>query len=295
MLMLSSASEPASQRANALGVAIRLSKPVKRSDLLDALCAVLPGSEPKLMAKPMSSVPPGRGLDVLVAEDNRVNQLLIVRLLETGGHRVTVVGDGQEAIDATAAHRYDIVLMDIQMPHVSGPAAIAAIRARERETGQHLIILAVTAHALKGDRAKYLALGADGYVPKPIDRRELLWAMRSLTRTSAGDGSDEQVYDQQAVLGNAQGNTELVRELAELLNTESAELMSRIEVGFANGDYQQVQQAAHSLKGAVSNFRAEEAVTAAAYVETRARTKTLLPGDLERLTRAIETLNRALS
>jgi len=294
LIMLSSGNEPSSRRAEALGAALRLTKPVKKSHLFEGLRSVLPGSEPKLSMMPTSSLPPARALDVLVAEDNRVNQLLIVRLLETAGHRVTVVADGQGAIEATAEHAFDVVLMDVQMPNVSGPEAIAAIRAREQRSGQHVVIIAVTAHALKGDRDKYVALGADGYVPKPIDTKELLWTMRSLTRSPSRQPVEELVYDAEAVLGNAQGNTALVRELAAVLATESAELMGRIELGFANGDYQQVQQAAHALKGAVSNFRAEEAVTAAAYVETRARSNTLLPGDLERLTHAIDTLTRAL-
>jgi CheY-like chemotaxis protein len=158
-----------------------------------------------------------------------------------------------------------------------------------------LPIIAVTAHALKGDRDKYVELGADGYVPKPIEQRELLEAMATLARPPVPGREAAGLYDRAALLEQAQGDSVLVRELGALLAIESVELMNRIETGFASGDYAEVQSAAHALKGAVGNFRAPEAVTAAAYVEGRARTKTLLPGDLERLARAVDSLTRALA
>jgi PAS domain S-box-containing protein len=127
------------------------------------------------------SVPPAAGPQpspvrpaaVLVAEDNVVNQRVVSGLLLRRGHRVVMVSDGQEAVAATERELFDIVLMDVQMPGMGGFEATAAIRARERETGQHVRIVAMTAHAMNGDRERCLAAGMDGYLSKPIDSRLL--------------------------------------------------------------------------------------------------------------------------
>jgi CheY-like chemotaxis protein len=116
-------------------------------------------------------------LEVLVAEDNRVNQRIVQSMLEKAGHRVTLVANGQLAIDALALRAFDVVVMDMQMPVMSGGAAIVEIRKQEHDTGRHLPIVACTAHAMKGDREKCLANGADEYVAKPIARESLLQAI----------------------------------------------------------------------------------------------------------------------
>jgi PAS domain S-box-containing protein len=124
---------------------------------------------------------PGRPLHLLLAEDNPVNQRVAVRLLEREGHRVTVVADGRAAVAASAATRFDAVLMDVQMPHMDGLEATAAIRARERGAGQSpLVIIAMTAHAMAGDRERCLAAGMDGYVAKPVRRADLMAALARL-------------------------------------------------------------------------------------------------------------------
>ena len=112
-------------------------------------------------------------LRVLVAEDNAVNQRLAVRMLEKRGHRVTVAGNGREALDALAKDTFDLVLMDVQMPEMDGLQATSAIREGEKVTGHHQTVIAVTAHAMKGDREKYLATGMDDYLSKPIRPQEL--------------------------------------------------------------------------------------------------------------------------
>src|SRR5205823_6328444 len=117
---------------------------------------------------------PRRRLRVLLAEDNAVNQKLMVRLLEKWGHQVTVAANGQEALAATEREPFDLVLMDVQMPEVGGFEATAAIRAREKQTGGHLPVVAMTAHAMEGDRERCLAAGMDDYLPKPIQAHELL-------------------------------------------------------------------------------------------------------------------------
>jgi CheY-like chemotaxis protein len=112
-------------------------------------------------------------LDVLIAEDNVVNQRLAMRLLEKRGHRVTVVNNGQEAVELLERSNFDLVLMDVQMPLLDGIAATMLIRQREKETGSHQPIVALTAYAVKGDQERCLAAGMDGYLPKPIRPEEL--------------------------------------------------------------------------------------------------------------------------
>src|SRR5207244_4896218 len=136
----------------------------------------------------------GPGLQILLAEDNAVNQKLVVRLLENYGHTVVVAGNGQEALDLLAQQHFDAVLMDVQMPVVGGLEATAQIRARDNGDGRRVPIIAMTAHALKGDRERCLAAGMDAYLAKPIEARELLQTICDLCAPPTellrrGDGS----------------------------------------------------------------------------------------------------------
>jgi CheY-like chemotaxis protein len=112
-------------------------------------------------------------LRVLVAEDNAVNQRLASRLLEKRGHRVTVMVNGREALEALEKQTFDLILMDVQMPEMDGFEATSAIREREKHTGAHIPIIALTAHAMKGDMERCLAAGMDGYLSKPIRPQDL--------------------------------------------------------------------------------------------------------------------------
>ena len=120
---------------------------------------------------------PARPLAILLAEDNAVNQRLAVRLLEKRGHSVVVTANGAEAVAAFAERPFDAVLMDVQMPVMNGFEATSAIRARERDTGRRTPIIAMTAHAMSGDRDRCLSAGMDGYVQKPIQPAELFAAI----------------------------------------------------------------------------------------------------------------------
>jgi CheY-like chemotaxis protein len=153
-------------------VAATVTKPVRSSDLLEAIEAALGAGRPAATA---SEAPPVAACRkrVLVAEDNPVNQLVAARLLEKLGHAVQVVGDGQAALTALERERFDLVLMDVQMPGMDGLQATAELRRREEGTGRHALVIAVTAHAMKGDRERCLATGMDGYLSKPIHADEL--------------------------------------------------------------------------------------------------------------------------
>ena len=164
-------------RCRELGVAACVVKPIVESELLAAILQALgarphPPEQPRLAARP--TAPAGRrSLRVLLAEDNVVNQKLAARLMEKRGHHVTVAGDGQAALEALERETFDLVLMDVQMPVMDGFEATTAIRKQEEGTGRHLPIIAMTAHAMTGDRERCLAAGMDGYVSKPVHGQEL--------------------------------------------------------------------------------------------------------------------------
>jgi signal transduction histidine kinase/CheY-like chemotaxis protein len=181
MMLSSSGLDGEATRCRALGVAAHLTKPIKKTDLLETICRTLAHNMKKTpvhsgSAAP-SAVPPTRSMRVLVAEDNVVNQRVASGLLRKRGHEVTVVGDGRAAIEAIAAGRFDVVLMDVQMPNMDGFEATTEIRVREKTTGEHLRIIAMTAHAMAGDRDRCLLAGMDGYVSKPLDARKLCAAV----------------------------------------------------------------------------------------------------------------------
>jgi PAS domain S-box-containing protein len=163
-------------RCRQLGVSGYLRKPIKAEKLLEtaleAVGAIDASHSGKHIGKDANPV--GRVLDVLLAEDNRVNQKVVVRTLEKWGHRVTVTCDGQKALEALKKRTFDIILMDLSMPEMDGFEATAIIREREKQTGDHIPIIALTANALKGDAELCLAAGMDGYIPKPAKDEEIV-------------------------------------------------------------------------------------------------------------------------
>jgi CheY-like chemotaxis protein len=180
ILLTSADRQTDASRCRELGIAAYLIKPIKQSDLLETILKVLsvPGEpeEPeaaKEAAGADSVRPDSRRLRILLAEDNPVNQRLALRLLEKEGHTVVLATNGKEALAAVIRESFDVVLMDVQMPEMDGLEATAAIRLWERDTGRHQRIIAMTAHAMKGDRDRCLEGGMDGYVSNPIQIKEL--------------------------------------------------------------------------------------------------------------------------
>jgi CheY-like chemotaxis protein len=176
-------------RCKELGIAAYMIKPVLQSDLLEALLNVMGLCEGA--ARPAELVTrhtlrEGRApLRILLTEDNAVNQLLALRILEKQGHVVVVVDNGAKALKACQENTFDLILMDVQMPVMDGVEATAAIREKERTTGKHVPIVAMTAHAMAGDRMRFLKAGMDGYVSKPIHLQELLEAIESVLSVTA--------------------------------------------------------------------------------------------------------------
>jgi len=175
----------------------RLLKPVKQSELRRAISRVLSPDCERGQDGPAPGPAPARrspkdnqgALRILVAEDHAINQRLVMSLLRKAGHSVAMAGDGAEAVAAFEREPFDLILMDVQMPVMDGLAATAAIRARERGTGSHAPIVALTAHAMKGDLERFLQSGMDGYVSKPIRPEELARVIESLTQTGVRVGA----------------------------------------------------------------------------------------------------------
>jgi signal transduction histidine kinase len=174
-------------RCQELGIAARLMKPVKQSELLDAIVAVRDVTAPEDEGPEAPAIErkmPAGPLRILLAEDSVVNQLLAVSLLKKEGHEVVVTGDGREAVTAFRSQDFDLVLMDVQMPEMDGFEATRAIRAAANSEGRRVPILALTAHAMKGDRERCLEAGMDGYVAKPIRAQDLLQAIETVVGTA---------------------------------------------------------------------------------------------------------------
>ncbi len=179
MMLTSAGHRGDAARCQELGVSAYLLKPIRQSELREAIARVLGAQEQKGVIPLITRYSLGDAHDpteflrVLVVEDNAVNQRLATRLLEKRGHRVTVTANGREAVESVEKHAYDLILMDVQMPEMDGLEATAVIREREKHKGARIPIIALTAHAMKGDRERCLAAGMDGYLTKPIRSQEL--------------------------------------------------------------------------------------------------------------------------
>jgi CheY-like chemotaxis protein len=196
ILMLSSPGQrTGGTRWRELGIVSYVMKPVSRVTLANALLRALDTgsqgvegglasqSQPLSVAEP----PPSVALRILLAEDNQINQLVARRLLEKQGHTVTIAGNGHEAVKLLDREDFDLVLMDVQMPEMDGFEATAAIRVKETGTGRHIPIVAMTAHAMKGDEERCLQAGMDSYVPKPVTPAALFVAIEAARGVRAPD------------------------------------------------------------------------------------------------------------
>jgi CheY-like chemotaxis protein len=184
VIMLTSGARPGDiQKCERLGVLARLMKPVIQSELLDAVGmavggpATAAGTRPAELSAPEQELRP---LRILLAEDSLVNRKLAVGLLEKHGHTVAAVENGNQAVEAFRRQGVDVILMDVEMPELDGLAATQAIREIERTSGTHVPIIAMTAHALKGDRERCLAAGMDDYISKPIQATHLFEILRKV-------------------------------------------------------------------------------------------------------------------
>jgi PAS domain S-box-containing protein len=286
IMMVAASGQPGGpERFRDSGVRAALMKPLKQSELLDTMLHVLattqvpfpPGRKPRLDRQTgpeeAAAVRPQR---VLLAEDSPVNQKLAVRLLEKKGHSVMVANNGAEVLRFLQKHSFDLVLMDIQMPEMGGFETTAEIRKREQETGHHLPIIALTAHAMRGDREKCLEGGMDGYVAKPIQAVELFETMRQVLDKHqpllpSEKTLDPEDFDLPTALDRVGGDHQLLRELAEMFLSEVPGWISGLELALSNGQAEKIQRLAHTIKGAVGTFNSGRAYQAAQRLESAGR------------------------
>jgi PAS domain S-box-containing protein len=243
------------------------------------------------------SQPSQRGLQVLVAEDNQVNQLVATRIFEKLGHQATVVSSGREAFVSFQTGKFDLIAMDVQMPEMDGLDATSAIRAWEKTAGTHTPIIAMTAHAMKGDRERCLAAGMDGYISKPIRIGELEHAIAQLISppnsakvpVSEADQADGAI-DHTALLAGFNGNRRVLRKLVRLFLADCPRRLAEIKEAIRRGDAGALGRAAHALKGSVGNFAAKNAFAAAQRLEIMSRDI-----DLDNVGKACVTLESELA
>jgi len=305
LILLTSAvqHEDAARLSRAVGVAACLTKPVKQSELLDAIVKALsftPGSKafrsPRILHRTGQA---RRPLRILVAEDNPVNQELVLELLKQRGHTAVVAENGRRALAAARDGSFDAILMDVQMPTMSGIEATRAIREAEKATGAHVPIVAMTAHAMEGDRERCLEAGMDAYVSKPIQVAELFRVVEGLVappgRPDSNVGkkrpgaSDLQPASLLARLG---GDAKLVRRLVKVFLDDCPRMLSRIKKAAAAQEADALAEAAHGFKGAVSNFGTTEVSELARQLEVKARRHDLAV--VRRTYRQLETAVAAL-
>ena len=221
---------------------------------------------------------PGRSLKILVAEDNSVNQKLITRLLEKRGHRVTLASNGVQALAALEKAPYDLVLMDVQMPGMDGLEATTLLRAREKASGEHQAVVAMTALVMKGDRDRCMAAGMDGYLSKPIAPQELddvLDRYRSPGHAEATVAEPSSVLEGPILVKDLfqriDGDRIFLSELLQLLREDSPEQIRTAREAIANGNAAALQRVGHALRGALANLAAPTAAAIAGELESKGK------------------------
>ncbi|MCB0163746.1 MAG: response regulator [Anaerolineae bacterium] len=273
IMMLSSLDQPGDiARCRELGLELYLTKPVTQSELLNAILIAL-NIQPESLGgayalahhpSPQSS----RSLHILLAEDTPIGQRLVNDLLKLWGHTTRVVQNGQQALDALAEETFDLVLTDVEMPVMDGLEVTRYIRAREQATGSHLPVIALTAHAMAGDRERFLAIGMDGYIAKPIQVEELMAIIQEMmARYELAVVSDEPVFDRAQALRRLGGDLGLWQSLADILIATLPEMQAQIEQTIAQGDSEALRRAAHRVKSSVGPFSATAAYEAAYQLE----------------------------
>ncbi|MEK6261879.1 MAG: response regulator [Planctomycetota bacterium] len=293
MMLTSGAPQGAFERCHQLGISATLLKPIKQSELQRTIADILGNAS----RTPMTPVPAnaraiphtGPRLRVLLAEDNLVNQRIAMRFVERLGHEIHVVDNGQQALDALEATPFDVVLMDIQMPVLDGLKATVALRQREQLTGRHTPVIAVTAHAMSGDRDRCLAAGMDDYLSKPIQVTLLATALARVTAAQSAiqrveprqtgfalSNPTERVCDLNAALERVDGEGDFLKELTQIFLDTTPDMLAGLKLAVELADAEEVYHLAHALKGSVGNFSAHPSFGAALRLERMGR-----QGDLQ--------------
>jgi two-component system, sensor histidine kinase and response regulator len=314
VMMLSSAGQRGDAiRCRELGVAAYLTKPVRQIELLDAILIAL-GTRAENKISPAlvtrHTVRESRNrLHILLVEDNAVNQLVALRLLEKYGHTVGVAANGKKALEALDKGQYDVVLMDVQMPEMNGWEATQAIRQKEMATGMHIPIVAMTAHAMKGDEERCRAAGMDAYLTKPIHTQELISVLENIGDRRANvpgavypslKKTTKSAVDLAGALERLDGDRTLFDELTQLFRNNCPRILDGMRHAIAMHDAKNLESFAHTLKGSSASLGAIAVAQAAGEIERLARTDNMesthdqfivLQEELDRLFSEIEVLH----
>jgi PAS domain S-box-containing protein len=312
MIMLTRAGDSGNEaHYQKLGLHVCLSKPAKHGDLLEAILHVLKqssrgGSRPALAPHPTprGETPAAGSLRILVAEDNPVNQKLTSLILKKRGLAVETVQDGESAIALLGKKKFDIVLMDIHLPGMSGWETSAAIRKAEEVTGARVPIIALSASTLPADRERCIKAGMDDYVAKPIQPAELFKAigtlrpLRTSDRTEASlSDAPRPVLDKKALLSQVGGDMKLLRQLISIFLADSPAALARIQKAMDSRDANALMKTSHAFRGSVSIFAAPAAVGSAVKLETLARRGEMAGAEaaFEALKKEVERLSETLA
>ncbi len=313
VVMLASAGQRGdAQRCSKLGIAGYLSKPTRRSELLATIRSALlakMGLPPRPILLTRHSLRQNRGKRrILLAEDNPVNQKLAARMLEKAGYAVSVAEDGEKALTTLRQGTFDLILMDVQMPRMDGIRTTRIIREQERKTGEHIPIVAMTAHAMAGNRERCLAEGMDGYLTKPIRTGELYQTIENLLEglppreeVTTQEYQETAFFDESELLNRFQGDREFLYELVELFLDDYPKHVEDMRQAVRAGDRRSLQRSAHTLKGSIGNFSCSEAFRAVIRLEEGVESSDVkeagpaladLEQALERLRHGLVTLDR---
>ncbi len=262
VMMLTSARQGAAgKRCRDLGIRACLQKPIRKSELLAATLTVLGQRSENPVLVPVTtpiSRAESRKLRILLAEDNLVNQAVVARMLEKMGHLLTIACDGREALSRLNAETFDLVFMDVQMPGIDGLAATRKIRERENGTGSHVPIVAMTAHAMKGDRERCLQAGMDEYLSKPVSSHGIEAAIAKFfsppgqihaISSSPVLSSPPVGWDFAQALRRVDGDRALLSELVAIFLEETPKQLANLEKAIETADLEAVERTAHSFKG----------------------------------------------
>ena len=297
-------------RCSELSVASYLMKPIKQSELFDAIVASLGVSAAvdddveRTVEVQKHSV----SLNVLLAEDSLVNQKLAMALLAKWGHQVTVAGNGREAVECFGTGGFDVILMDVQMPEMDGLQATKTIRLRERESSEHIPIIAMTAHAMKGDEERCLAAGMDAYISKPI-RAPLLFQKLAEICETRDSGDDQktasqvdvgdtpkrkrvQVVNWDEALQTVGGDRDLLKDILGAVLSECPAQLELFDGAVHNRDEKTARRAAHTILGNFRMLSATDPMAVAHEVEQLAKEARFdeIHEPSERLREAVDTV-----
>lgn len=290
IMLTSSGQRGDARKCRELGISAYLTKPVKHFDLLDtiteALCSKQSENQnPELITK-YTIEEKRTKMKILLVEDNSVNRKFITSLLRKRGYILLEAFNGREAVESFKNEQLDLILMDIQMPEMDGVEATNAIRDLERETDSHIPIIAMTAHAMKGDRERFLQAGMDGYISKPVQVNELLNTIEEINHSlmknisgSAGEktliSQEESLIDKDNLMARIDNDMELLKELSDLFNEDSDRLLKSIHMSIQDNDLTLLERQAHTIKSSVSNFSKGPAFEVAHKLEFMARDRKL--------------------